>query len=268
MWSLAEGPRSERAFAALLREQLGAAESAADLVVASFAAACDEAIGWDETAWACALRDTALECGLPDEELGVFSDLVSALRRQRLIVDAPVYAPPLAVGTRVLAVLEEDGQWHDAVVSAQLDVRAATPPSARRYRVVFSEFGKPQEVEESELVDVDAVVSDDDEGSEREGECEMCARSLPLTFHHLIPKETHGRFLGKALPVGVRGEPTRLFLGSYGMSICRPCHTHLHRIASNDELADSLNTPLRIASHPDVQRFVAFIGKQRVRLRA
>lgn len=270
-WTLAEGPKSEARFATLLREQLGASESAAELVVSNFAAAvCDDGISADEDSWASALRETLLECGLVDEEEAVLKDVVALLRRQHIIVETAAVVPPLAVGTQVVARLAEDGQWHDAVVAALLAPPDDAPAgeSLRRYRVIFSEFGKPQELDETELVNVEDVVSDDDGGdSLRDGECELCARSMPLTFHHLIPRETHGRFLAKGLPPGVKGEPTRVWLATYGLAVCRPCHTHIHRVASNDELADHFNTAQRLLAHPEIAKFVAFMGKQRVRLK-
>ena len=59
---------------------------------------------------------------------------------------------------------------------------------------------------------------------------------MQLTFHHLLPKETHGRYLGKQLPGGVAAaaeeagfelaaEPTREFLNTYGAELCRFCAT-------------------------------------------
>lgn len=62
----------------------------------------------------------------------------------------------------------------------------------------------------------------DDEGADQcDGECELCGRQLQLTFHHLVPKMTHPRYLGKALPAdvadaamgaGLEPEPTKSFL--------------------------------------------------------
>jgi predicted transcriptional regulator len=42
------------------------------------------------------------------------------------------------------------------------------------------------------------------------------------------------------------------------MLLCRPCHTHVHRVGSNDELAETLNTAERILAHPAVQKFLAW----------
>eukprot|EP00931_Biecheleriopsis_adriatica_P122698 TRINITY_DN97710_c0_g1_i1.p1 TRINITY_DN97710_c0_g1~~TRINITY_DN97710_c0_g1_i1.p1 ORF type:complete len:456 (+),score=133.20 TRINITY_DN97710_c0_g1_i1:38-1405(+) len=78
----------------------------------------------------------------------------------------------------------------------------------RFFEVRFLEFNKKQYVRFSKLMLNETI--DDDEGVEglvcEDGECEVCRRSLFLTFHHLIPKQTHARWLKrKRLPEGVRG---------------------------------------------------------------
>mmetsp|Transcript_80576 Transcript_80576/g.236793 ORF Transcript_80576/g.236793 Transcript_80576/m.236793 type:complete len:444 (+) Transcript_80576:36-1367(+) len=78
----------------------------------------------------------------------------------------------------------------------------------RFFEVRFLEFGKMQFARFDKLMLNETV--DDDEGVEgmvcEEGECEVCKRSIFLTFHHLIPKATHSRWLRrKKLPEGVRG---------------------------------------------------------------
>jgi hypothetical protein len=273
-WSLEAGAKHEAKFAALLREQLGALADVAELVVASFAAAvCDDDVESSAEAWIAALRETLLDCGLSDEPDDVLADLIGSMRRAGVIADVPEPREPLAVGSRVLALLAEDGEWHDAIVNAPLarhdDTRGAV------YRVTFVEFGKPQDVSEDELVALDDVVADDDDGCALgEGECEICTRVSQLTFHHLIPRDTHARYVGqKRLPAGVVGrdgavaEPTRIFLARHGMMICRPCHTHVHRIASNDELAERYNTPARVLAHAEMEKFISYASKQKVRLR-
>ncbi len=72
------------------------------------------------------------------------------------------------------------------------------------------------EVDESHLV-----------GRPLNGECEMCERDdRPLTFHHLVPKETHRRWLRKrALPTGFpRGD------GSGGVSIPKNRNVHVSNV--------------------------------------
>merc|ERR1712083_1213466 len=126
------------------------------------------------------------------------------------------------------------------------------------------EYGKPQETPAAKIRTLDAVV--DDEGTEdtmQEGVCEMCDRHLLLSFHHLIPKDTHPTYLKKRLPSGVEGEPTRSFLNSYGTMVCRACHSFIHHLATNEVLAKEYNTLEKILEHPRVQRWVGWARTQR-----
>ncbi|CAE7396274.1 Tdrd1, partial [Symbiodinium pilosum] len=113
------------------------------------------------------------------------------------------------VGDPVWGFLPEDQEWHPAVVEAIL-------PSGR-LKLIFIEYGKPQEASEEEIRALTEVA---DEGDAGEGECQMCERDLKLTFHHLIPKDKHPTYLGKRLPNGVEGlelicqpKPSKLCLG-------------------------------------------------------
>jgi len=156
------------------------------------------------------------------------------------------------VGDPVLAFLPEDQEWHPAVVDSILD--------SGRLKLIFIEYGKPQEVAPDEVRVMEDVA---DEGEEGEGECEMCQRDLKLTFHHLIPKDKHPTFLGKRLPNGVEGEPTRWFLNKYGVMICRQCHNTVHSIASNEVLALQYNSLQKLLAHPVIQRWLEFAKKRR-----
>mmetsp|Transcript_79409 Transcript_79409/g.256698 ORF Transcript_79409/g.256698 Transcript_79409/m.256698 type:complete len:113 (-) Transcript_79409:145-483(-) len=105
----------------------------------------------------------------------------------------------------------------------------------------------------------------DDEGSEeqlQEGRCDMCQRQKLLTFHHLIPKDVHATYLKKRLPPGIDGEPTKLFLNSYGTMVCRQCHAFIHRLVPNPELAKDFNTLQKILDNPKVQSWVQWAGQQ------
>ncbi|KAH7085598.1 hypothetical protein BKA63DRAFT_400497 [Paraphoma chrysanthemicola] len=69
----------------------------------------------------------------------------------------------------------------------------------------------------------------------RTTECELCQRDwVPLTYHHLIPRSTHDRVLK-------RGWHTEEKLNSVAW-LCRACHSFVHRLASNEELAKSYYT--------------------------
>ncbi|KAJ1620751.1 hypothetical protein T492DRAFT_888129 [Pavlovales sp. CCMP2436] len=218
-WALQESAKTDSRFASLLRERLGADARVADLVVASFAAAvCDEGVGSNADVWGATLRDTCLECGLEDELPEIFYDLIASLQRHGVVLDV------------------KDGLYHEVVVKAVLDSVVAPPApkqkretaaqqtaEMRRYRVLFTEWCKPQELAEDLVVNIEIVVDDDDDESRGEG-----------------------------------GAPTRIFLATYGMLLCRPCHTHVHRVGSNDELAETLSAPSKILAHPAVQIFLAW----------
>lgn len=71
--------------------------------------------------------------------------------------------------------------------------------------------------------------------STRTSACELCQRDwIPLTYHHLIPKSTHERVLK-------RGWHSEEMLGSVAW-LCRACHSFVHRLAGNEELAKGLYT--------------------------
>ena len=69
----------------------------------------------------------------------------------------------------------------------------------------------------------------------RTSACELCARDwVPLTYHHLIPRSTHER-------VRKRGWHADEMLNSVAW-LCRACHSFVHRLASNEELARGFYT--------------------------
>lgn len=164
----------------------------------------------------------------------------------------------LEVGEQVLALLSEDDDWHLAIVDALLE--------KEQVRIVFIEYGKPQDVQVSDVRMMDNVVDDDGEDLE-EGHCEMCRRYLLLTFHHLIPKDTHRKYIGKKLPKGVEGEPTRWFLNTHGTMICRSCHSTVHHFASNDVLGAEYNTLEKLLAEPYIQRWVEFAKNRKPALK-
>merc|ERR1712232_54917 len=134
-----------------------------------------------------------------------------------------------------------------------------------RLLLVFLEYGKPQETPLANVRAIDTVA--DDEGTEselREGECELCHRQKLLTFHHLIPKDTHPTYMNKPsqlASVGVKGEPTRSFLNTYGTMVCSQCHSNIHKIAPNPVLAEEYNTLEKILSVEKIQRWVEWTSK-------
>ncbi len=83
--------------------------------------------------------------------------------------------------------------------------------------------------------------------------CELCSRThLPLTYHHLIPKSTHARSLK-------RGWHKAEDLGSVAW-LCRACHSFVHRMAGNEELARKWFTMERIREGEGVEEWVGWVG--------
>lgn len=89
----------------------------------------------------------------------------------------------------------------------------------------------------------------------RPGECEMCERAVPLTYHHLVPKETHKKVLK-------RGWHEKWVLDSVAW-LCRPCHSFVHRVATNEELARDFYTVEKLMDREDVAKWAAYVGRQR-----
>lgn len=186
-----------------------------------------------------------------DNEEAVSSFIDDLVARKVL---APIVAQ-IEQGSVVLAVLAEDEAWHQAVVQRDL--------GGGVFGVLFLEYGKPQDTPVDSIRLMEMAVDDEEtEGALQLGKCEMCDREKLLTFHHLIPKDTHSTYLKRRLPPGIEGEPTRQFLNSYGTMICRHCHSFVHSIAPNTELAKEYNTVQKIMDVPSVQAWVKWVGGQ------
>ena len=218
----------------------------------------------DEASWGDLVRE------LDEDDLFRYDDddgdpldvdaIVTALTRRRVACRIPPPLPEPQDGDDVLAVLEEDGEWHPAVV-----VEAARDGSRGPLLVRFVQWGKQQLTPRPQIVPLGASVQDEDASASCEGRCELCERQMQLTFHHLIPKMTHSKFLGKALPSNVAhlGAPTRDFLNSYGAMLCRACHSVVHRFAPNAVLATSFNTIELLAAQPKIQAWAQHASRQR-----
>ncbi|EXJ85724.1 hypothetical protein A1O1_06092 [Capronia coronata CBS 617.96] len=86
--------------------------------------------------------------------------------------------------------------------------------------------------------------------------CEICDRDwVPLTYHHLIPKEVHAKVLK-------RGWHEEHRLNSVAW-LCRACHSFVHRMASNEELAREWYTVDLICSREDVQKWAQWVSRVR-----
>jgi 5-methylcytosine-specific restriction endonuclease McrA len=90
------------------------------------------------------------------------------------------------------------------------------------------------------------------------GDCALCGRTAPLTFHHLIPRKVHRR------PRFARAY-TRAQLAE-GIDVCRLCHKAIHRFHDEMTLARELNTLAALRGDPALARHAAWAAKQAVRV--
>lgn len=95
--------------------------------------------------------------------------------------------------------------------------------------------------------------------STRTRECEICEREVPLTYHHLVPRSVQA----KALKRGWHSES----VVNKVAWLCRPCHTAVHGVASNEELAESYHTVELLLEREDIQRWRKYASKQRFGVR-
>ncbi|KAA8913933.1 hypothetical protein FN846DRAFT_902548 [Sphaerosporella brunnea] len=89
-----------------------------------------------------------------------------------------------------------------------------------------------------------------------DGRCQMCARAVPLTYHHLFPREVHD----KAVRRGWCAAKAELGRVAW---VCRPCHDFVHRLAPNEELARDWNTLDALMAREDVASWRRWVGRQR-----
>lgn len=92
--------------------------------------------------------------------------------------------------------------------------------------------------------------------TQRATECEMCEREhLPLTYHHLIPRQMHAKAVK-------RGWAKDWELAKVAW-LCRACHSFVHRIAGNEELAKELNSINKLMEREDVQAWAKWVARIR-----
>ena len=85
------------------------------------------------------------------------------------------------------------------------------------------------------------------------GACELCGRRVAEpTRHHLVPRTRHSNRR-------IRRDRERSDVRDAVAQLCRPCHKQVHTLFSEKELERSLDTVEKLAAHPEVARFVAWI---------
>ncbi|KAL8999616.1 MAG: hypothetical protein Q9169_001576 [Polycauliona sp. 2 TL-2023] len=96
--------------------------------------------------------------------------------------------------------------------------------------------------------------------STRASDCEICERDwIPLTYHHLIPKQIHAKAIK-------RGWHEEWRLNSVAW-LCRACHSFVHRIASNEELAKDYWSIEKLMEREDVVAWANWVGRVRWKAR-
>ena len=94
----------------------------------------------------------------------------------------------------------------------------------------------------------------------RTSACEICDRDwIPLTYHHLIPKQVHEKALKRKWH-----EEWRLNSVAW---LCRACHSFVHRIASNEELGKDLWSVELLMEREDVQAWARWVRRVRWKAR-
>ncbi|KAF8657095.1 hypothetical protein AX16_002282 [Volvariella volvacea WC 439] len=89
--------------------------------------------------------------------------------------------------------------------------------------------------------------------STRTSECEICERQVPLTYHHLIPRSTHAKVLKKGWHHESR-------LNSVAW-LCRQCHSAVHGVTSNEDLAQNFYTVELLLQREDIQKWRRYASK-------
>lgn len=90
--------------------------------------------------------------------------------------------------------------------------------------------------------------------------CEICQREhLPLTYHHLIPRQMHAKAVK-------RGWHREWELNKVAW-LCRACHSFVHKIASNEELAKDLYDVDLLLEREDVQKWASWVSRVRWKAR-
>lgn len=89
----------------------------------------------------------------------------------------------------------------------------------------------------------------------RPAQCELCARSVPLTKHHLIPKRLHRN-------EKIRKTHGREVLQTQVAWLCLACHKHIHRCISERDLGLHYASVERLKAHPDVGVFVEWLAEK------
>lgn len=87
--------------------------------------------------------------------------------------------------------------------------------------------------------------------------CELCGRGESLTKHHLIPRALHNKPRYRKR----YSREERLTAIAW---LCRSCHKHIHRLYSERELADRLNSIEALRHDAAIHTFVEWLASKPV----
>eukprot|EP00879_Flechtneria_rotunda_P011299 GHRR01011803.1.p1 GENE.GHRR01011803.1~~GHRR01011803.1.p1 ORF type:complete len:303 (+),score=130.43 GHRR01011803.1:522-1430(+) len=89
-----------------------------------------------------------------------------------------------------------------------------------------------------------------------DGLCALCGRDMPLTKHHLIPRDVHKEFKKRGFSFAELQS---------GVMVCRPCHSAIHRaVPDNKQLGLHYQTLEALTKHEEIAKFAAWANRQRV----
>ena len=83
------------------------------------------------------------------------------------------------------------------------------------------------------------------------GQCALCERRGPVSFHHLIPRRNHANKWFKK-------RYSREQMAS-GIDLCDDCHRALHKFIDHKSLGREYNTVPAIRSHPHMKTFIEWV---------
>ena len=87
------------------------------------------------------------------------------------------------------------------------------------------------------------------------GACALCQRQMPLTWHHLYPRDVHKKFLKRGLMTQQNCVQ--------GIRVCRQCHNTIHRSFDNETLALRLHSLESLMEQEVIQKWVVYAYKQK-----
>lgn len=85
--------------------------------------------------------------------------------------------------------------------------------------------------------------------------CDLCAREVPTTSHHLIPKQVHSKNWCKRMF-------SRDEMKNRRANLCSDCHPMVHQYFSHSELGRIYNTIEALLENEKVNKFINWVSRQ------